>query len=33
MIAFDTLFPGLVDWFLNMAFVKRFHQVDGRREN
>lgn len=27
IIAFDTLFPGLVDWFLKVAFVKRFHQI------
>ncbi len=26
-IGFDTLFPGLVDWFLKVAFVKRFHRV------
>lgn len=26
VIGFDTLFPGLVDWFLKVAFVKRFHQ-------
>ena len=25
VIGFDTLFPGLVDWFLNAVFVKRFH--------
>jgi short-subunit dehydrogenase len=25
IMAFDTLFPGLVDWFLKVAFVKRFH--------
>ena len=27
IIAFDTLFPGLVDWFLKVAFVKRFHNI------
>jgi short-subunit dehydrogenase len=27
VVAFDTLFPGLVDWFLKVAFVKRFHQI------
>ena len=27
LIGFDTLFPGLVDWFLKVAFVKRFHKV------
>jgi len=27
IITFDTLFPGLVDWFLKVAFVKRFHQA------
>jgi short-subunit dehydrogenase len=27
IIAFDTLFPGLVDWFLKTAFVKRFHRL------
>jgi NADP-dependent 3-hydroxy acid dehydrogenase YdfG len=26
-IGFDTLFPGLVDWFLQVAFVKRFHHL------
>jgi uncharacterized protein len=25
LISFDTLFPGLVDWFLKVAFVKHFH--------
>jgi len=25
IIGFDTLFPGLVDWFLQVALVKRFH--------
>ena len=24
---FDTTFPGLVDWFLKVAFVKRFHKL------
>ncbi len=27
LIGFDTLFPGLVDWFLKVAFVKRFHKL------
>jgi len=27
LITFDTLFPGLVDWFLKVAFVKRFHKL------
>lgn len=27
IIAFDTLFPGLVDWFLQVTIVKRFHSV------
>jgi len=27
IIAFDTLFPGLVDWFLKIAFVQRFHMI------
>jgi len=27
LITFDSLFPGLVDWFLKVAFVKRFHQI------
>jgi uncharacterized protein len=27
IIGFDTLFPGLVDWFLNVALVKRTHQI------
>jgi short-subunit dehydrogenase len=26
VIWFDTLFPGLVDWLLKVAFVKRFHR-------
>jgi hypothetical protein len=27
IIGFDSLFPGLVDWFLKVAFVKRIHKV------
>jgi hypothetical protein len=27
-IAFDTLFPGLVDWMLKIIFVKRFHKLE-----
>ena len=27
VIGFDTLFPGLVDWFLKVAFVKRVHRL------
>ena len=27
LIGFDSLFPGLVDWFLKVAFVKRFHTI------
>ena len=27
LIAFDTLFPGLVDWFLTGTFVRRFHKL------
>jgi uncharacterized protein len=27
VIGFDMLFPGLVDWFLKVAFVKRFHKL------
>ena len=27
MIAFDSLFPGLVDWFVKIVFVKRFHKL------
>ena len=27
ILAFDGLFPGLVDWFLKLAFVKRFHKL------
>ena len=27
IIGFDTLFPGLVDWFLQVALVKRSHRV------
>jgi uncharacterized protein len=29
VIAFDTLFPGLVDWILKIAFVKRLHKITG----
>ena len=28
LIGFDRLFPGLVDWFLKVAFVKRFHKLN-----
>jgi NADP-dependent 3-hydroxy acid dehydrogenase YdfG len=28
VIGFDTLFPGLVDWFLKVAFVKRSHKLN-----
>jgi short-subunit dehydrogenase len=27
VVAFDTLFPGLVDWILKVAVVKRFHKL------
>ena len=27
LITIDTLFPGLVDWFLNVTFVQRFHKL------
>ena len=27
IIGFDTLFPGLVDWCLKVALVKRFHRI------
>lgn len=27
LIGVDTLFPGLVDWFLKIAFVQRFHKL------
>jgi uncharacterized protein len=27
LIAFDSLFPGMVDWFLKVSFVKRFHRI------
>ncbi len=27
LVAFDTLFPGMVDWFLKVSFVKRFHHI------
>jgi uncharacterized protein len=27
VIGFDTLFPGLVDWFLQVTIVKRFHRM------
>jgi len=26
-IGLDTLFPGLVDWFLKVAFVKQHHRL------
>jgi short-subunit dehydrogenase len=28
IIAFDTILPGLVDWFLKVAFVQRFHKLN-----
>jgi len=28
LIAFDTLFPGIVDWLVKVAFVNKLHQVD-----
>ena len=28
IIGFDTLFPGLVDWFLKVTIVKRFHEIE-----
>jgi NADP-dependent 3-hydroxy acid dehydrogenase YdfG len=33
LVGFDTLFPGLTDWFLKVAIVKRFHKLtmDDRR--
>ncbi len=27
IVVFDTLFPGLVDWFLQVALVKKFHRI------
>jgi uncharacterized protein len=27
IVIFDTLFPGLVDWFLQVAIVKRSHRI------
>jgi short-subunit dehydrogenase len=27
IIVFNSIFPGLVDWFLKLAFVKRFHKA------
>ena len=27
LITIDTLFPGLVDWFLKVTFVQRFHKL------
>ena len=27
IIVIDSLLPGLVDWFLKVAFVKRFHKI------
>ena len=27
LIAIDTCFPGLVDWFLKVTFVRRFHKL------
>ncbi len=29
ILSFDYHFPGLVDWFLKVAFVGRFHKLDG----
>jgi hypothetical protein len=29
---FDTIFPGLVDWFLRYAFTRRFHTIEEREE-
>jgi short-subunit dehydrogenase len=28
MLWFEALFPGLVDWFLKVAFVRRFHKLE-----
>ncbi|MGD0612159.1 MAG: SDR family NAD(P)-dependent oxidoreductase [Anaerolineales bacterium] len=28
ILTFDYFFPGLVDWFLDQAFVKRFHKLE-----
>jgi len=28
LVAFDTLFPALTDWFLKVAFVKRLHHLE-----
>jgi hypothetical protein len=25
LVGIDTLFPGLVDWFLQVVYVRRFH--------
>ncbi len=27
LMAIDSLFPGLVDWFLKVTFVQRFHRI------
>jgi hypothetical protein len=27
VLAFDAVFPGLVDWFLKLAFVRHFHRI------
>jgi short-subunit dehydrogenase len=29
---FDTIFPGIVDWFLKYAFTRTFHRVQEREE-
>ncbi len=28
LVGIDTLFPGLVDWIVKIAFVKRFHKLE-----
>ncbi len=28
VLSFDHFFPGLVDWFLKVAFVKKYHHLD-----
>jgi uncharacterized protein len=32
IIGFDTLFPGIVDWFLQVALVKRLHRLPAQMD-
>jgi NADP-dependent 3-hydroxy acid dehydrogenase YdfG len=31
LLAFDATFPGLVDWFLRVMFVERFHKLERKK--